>query len=652
MAGTRVLIVEDSPTDAKLVVRELQKSGRDIHWEQVQTEPAMRAALANAEWDLVISDWSMPEFSALRALAVLQSTGRDLPFIVVSGTVGEESAVEAMRNGASDYVLKDHLTRLNPAVERELRDAAARREHKRAADALHRSETRFARLTESGVIAVCIGDTGGRVTEANDAFLAMTGFTREDLEAGRVNLAERTPPEWADTDRDALESLEGSGVARPREKELIRKDGDRVPVMIGVAMLDKQSTISILTDLTSLRRTEEALRRTEEQLRHAQKMEALGSLAGGIAHDFNNLLSVILSYTTMLSNDLPATDPALDILDEIRIAGERAAALTRQLLTFSRHQLVRSDPVDLNEVVAGSNNMLRRLIGEDIELIVVAAPTLPLILADGGHLEQVIMNLAVNARDAMPHGGKLIIETAAVDLDAAYAESHIGVAPGDYVMLAMSDTGIGMDRATQARMFEPFFTTKGVGQGTGLGLSTVFGIVQQSGGTIWAESALGRGTTFRIYFPVPDIDREQVPEPLKEPEVTTLEGTETILLVEDEEAVRSLASLILRRHGYTVLEASGGGDALLICEQHTERIHLLLTDVVLPRMSGRQVVERLRHIRPDLKVLYMSGYTSNAVIRHGVIGADVAFLQKPFTPTTLAHAVRQALESPGRLRAN
>ncbi len=390
------------------------------------------------------------------------------------------------------------------------------------------------------------------------------------------------------------------------------------------------------------RQAQQALNRSEEQLRQAQKMEAVGSLAGGVAHDFNNLLSVILSYSEMLAADLRPGDPMRADLEEINGAGLRAADLTRQLLAFSRQQVLLPRVVDLNAICTGMETMLRRVIGEDVDFASRPAPALGKILADPGQLERVIVNLAVNARDAMPRGGKLTIETAEVVLDEAYALEHAGVTAGVHVMLAVSDTGVGMDEATQSRMFEPFFTTKEGRQGTGLGLATVFGIVRQSGATIWVDSEVDRGTTFRVDFPIAE-HTVPIAASAPPPGLLNLHGSETILLVEDEERVRVLARTILRRYGYDVLEAHSGGDAFLLCEQHPETIHLLLTDVVMPRMSGRQLAERLLSVRPAMKVLYMSGYTDDAVVRHGILDSTITFLQKPITPHALALKVREVL---------
>ena len=391
-------------------------------------------------------------------------------------------------------------------------------------------------------------------------------------------------------------------------------------------------------------RAEAALRQSEEQLRQSQKLEAIGRLAGGVAHDFNNLLTVILSYCALLRPNVPA-GPMRHGLEEIHAAGERAASLTRQLLAFSRQQVLEPQALDLNDVLMAAVSMLERLLGEDVELRLSLAPSVDTIRADRGQLEQVILNLVVNARDAMPQGGRLTLETANVVLEET-AEHHFDVTPGSYVMLAVSDTGHGMDEATQARVFEPFFTTKERGKGTGLGLSTVFGIVKQSGGNLYVYSEPGVGSTFKVYFPCAH------PGAVASPVSTHsggARGNETILLVEDEENVREVANRILQQAGFHVLQASSPAEAILLCEQNPERIDLVLTDVIMPRMNGRQLAERLRTLRPGIRVLFMSGYTDDVILQNGVLELGTHFIQKPITPDSLTRKVRDVLDMESEL---
>jgi nitrogen-specific signal transduction histidine kinase/CheY-like chemotaxis protein len=386
-------------------------------------------------------------------------------------------------------------------------------------------------------------------------------------------------------------------------------------------------------------------RQLEEQLRQAQKMEAIGRLAGGVAHDFNNLLTVIIGNSEFLLQRYANNDELKRGVKPIIDASERATALTRQLLAFSRQQILQPRILNLNGVVADIEKMLRRLIGEDIDLVVVPGTELGLIRADRGQLEQVIMNLAVNARDAMPQGGKLTIETSNIYLDEGYAHRHIAVAPGPYVMLTVSDTGIGMNPAIQARIFEPFFTTKEMGKGTGLGLATVHGIVNQSEGHIWVYSEPNEGSTFKIYLPQVKQARAELDQQ-KQPEVATLSGSETILLVEDDEAVRDLIRNILIGYGYTILEASYGHEAMAVCQQYPGTIHLLLTDVIMPGgMDGSELAEQLVLLSPQIKVLYMSGYPGEAIAHRSNLVPNTSFISKPFSPTILGQKVREVLDS-------
>jgi two-component system cell cycle sensor histidine kinase/response regulator CckA len=654
MKPLRVLMVEDSEDDAELILRELRRGGFDVTHRRVETADAMREALAGKPWDIVLSDFSMPEFSAPGALAVRRASGLDIPLIIVSGTIGEDIAVRSLHAGAQDFILKGKLSRLLPAIERELREHRSREAHREAEDALRASEARlkvrekqlahrdamFRDLFEAAPDGILLVDTDV-VSLANAEAERIFGYEGGAL-AG-LPIATLFLSDGQDVVPLSLEAYSGNSETRRmgegRDRRARRKDGTEllVDMSFGPFSLDgRPIALGIVRDMT-------AQRSVEAQLRQAQKMEAVGRLAAGVAHDFNNILSVILSYAQMMEDDLKPGEPLRASAEEIKAAGLRAVDLTRQLLTFSRQQVRVASVVDLDQTVVGMESMLRRLLGAGIELTVLSGAARGKLRVNAGELEQVVMNLAVNARDAMPEGGSLTVETKKVDLDDEYAAAHHDVVPGPYVMLAVTDTGVGIDKETQARIFEPFFTTKELTKGTWLGLATVFGIVSQSQGHIWVYSEPGVGTTFRVYFPQASGPLE--PPPSQPPLAELGKGTETILLVEDDDAVRAVARGILRRNGYVVLEAPNGGEALLICEQHKATIHLLLTDVVLPRMSGRQLAERLATTRPEMKVLFMSGYTDDAILQHGILNSDVAYLQKPIMPSALTRKVREVLAS-------
>ena len=636
----RVLIVEDREADAELLVRELRRGNYAVTYQRVETAAAMGAALDGQPWDIVLSDFSLPAFSASAALSMARARRAEIPFIVVSGTIGEEAAVETVRTGAHDFLSKARLALLLPAIDRELRDASVREANLSAKAALRVSEGRYRRIIETTNEGIWMLDAASRTVFMNPRLYAMLGY-----EVSEVDGMDRLDFVHADCQDAFVKSLdrreaESAGQAEIRLK---RKDGSVLWVLLDATPVFEngvyEGALAMMVDINDRKRL-------EEQLRQSQKMEAIGSLAGGVAHDFNNMLTVIMGYTTLLLGQLKTGDPIRSDLEEVQNAAESAANLTRQLLAFSRRQLLEPRIVDLNQIATSMQKMLRRLLGDDIELSLLTARQLGRVHADPGQIEQIIMNLVVNARDAMPRGGKVAIETGNVELDADYAALHLEVTPGSYVMLAVSDTGVGIDAATQARMFEPFFTTKDQGKGTGLGLSTVFGIVRQSGGHIWVYSEVGTGTTIKIYLPRTDAvaDRlESIPPP-----PATLHGSETILLVEDEDQVRGVIKTILRRNGYNVLEAENGGEALLICEQYTGKIDLLLTDVMMPRMSGRGLVERVLPIRPKMKVLYVSGYTENAIVHHGVLDSGIAFLPKPIMPDPLLRKVREVLDRTAR----
>jgi PAS domain S-box-containing protein len=886
----RVLIVEDSEEDALLLRAELRRHGYVPDFERVETDEAMRRALQRGPWDIILSDYRLPHFSGPAALAVLQESGLDVPLIIISGTVGEETAVAVLKAGAADFVTKDNLSRLCPAIEREVREGTIRRDLRRAEEALKVSEERLRSLFGGIDDALFVHDEGGRIIDCNEAACRRLGYTRSELLTMRTSDVDA--PEFAGGFGDRLaEQLHQGRIAY--EGVHVTKDGRRIPVDISTSVIDFRGTKAVLAimrditsrkkaeeelglqnlilatqqetsldgilivdeqarivsfnqrflelwrippeivaarqdrlllesvlhrvvepdaflarvehlyahpdeksseeiqlkdgrtfdrysagmvgadgryygrvwyfrDITGRKQIEEALRRSEaeyrglveyaplgifrstldgrfltvntalvrmlgyesaeqllerslprdiyvdpqqrtdlllrfrkeeeartealwrcrddtsitvqlnvrivrsspgrveyieglvenvttqrnleNQFRQAQRLEAVGRLAGGVAHDFNNILTAIVAYSDMLLQDFGAEDPKRADVEEIRSAAQRAAGLTRQLLAFSRRQVLQLRVLSLNGVVEAVDNMLQRLIGEDVTLVVRQGDNLGAVRADPGQIEQVILNLAVNARDAMPQGGQLTIETSNVELDAAFAEQHPPLVPGPYVQLAVSDTGTGMDAETKAHLFEPFFTTKELGKGTGLGLATVYGIIKQSKGFVWVYSELGRGATFKIYLP-------RVDAPLDAPDMAPAAkpaagGHETILLAEDDPAVRHVISEVLTQQGYRVLSAPDGASALAVARAHPGEIQLLVTDMVMPGMTGRELAETLLAGRPAVRVIYTSGYTDDAVVRHGVLEAGMLYLQKPFTPNALAFKVREALDRP------
>jgi two-component system cell cycle sensor histidine kinase/response regulator CckA len=508
-----ILHLEDSPNDAELVQSTLEAEGIFCELTRAEDCAGFMAALEKGGIDLIISDYTLPAFNGMAALAIARAKWPDLPFILVSGTLGEERAVESLKGGATDYVLKEHLFRLGPAVRRAIQEV------------------------------------------------------EERAERGRL----------------------------------------------------------------------------EAQFIEAQKMEVIGLLASGVAHDFNNILAVIIGYSDLMASDLGPNSPLRKYTEEIRHASERAAGLTRQLLVFCRKQTVLSVVLDLNGVLLELDKMLRRLVDENIEMTIIPGKQIGRVRADSGYVGQVLMNLAVNARDAMPHGGKLTIATKNVTLDENYVRTHLDARPGDHVMLSVSDTGTGMTDEVKALLFEAFFTTKPMGKGTGLGLATCRTIVHQSGGHIAVYSEVGRGTTFKIYFPRVIEACDVAVKPIQTGPLPR--GTETLMVVEDEPSVRHLAQGILEKQGYHVLSATNGQDALHVAREYEgSPIRLVVTDVIMPLMGGKVMAEWLKTTFPDLKILFTSGYTDETITRHGVLETGVEFLPKPYTPGGLARKVRELLD--------
>ena len=515
----------------------------------------------------------------------------------------------------------------------------------RAAQALQESESRLSAIFEQAAIGMADSSLDARFIRLNQRFCEIMGYSREEL-LGLTFRQITHPDDLARDEQLVLQLLSGERGSFAVEKRYLRKDGGVVWANLMLSLLRSASGeplhfVAVVEEITGQKRAEEERRHLERQLLHAQKMESLGRLAGGVAHDFNNHLTVINGYCAMLLDEMGSGDPLREPVDEILLAGHRAAALTRQLLAFSRKQVAEPRVVSLNDLVADARKMLSRLIGDDVEIITHLDAELGSVVADSSQMNQVLMNLAINARDAMPDGGRIVMETTNIDIDEGYAAQHAGVEAGPYVLLSITDTGAGMTQEVVQHIFDPFFTTKEIGAGTGLGLSTVYGIVKQAGGWMWVNSEPGKGSTFKVYLP----RAGAAPEPLTTPVLAaeTLRGSETVLVVEDQPEVRKLTLAMLESQGYRLLQAASGSEALSLSERYPEPIHLLITDVVMPGMTGRELVTRLVALRPSLKTLYTSGYTANAIAHEGVLDAAVAYLPKPFSPAQLAAKVREVL---------
>jgi PAS domain S-box-containing protein len=632
----RVLHLEDTPLDAELLDLGLRQAGMDWEIVRVESRNDFVAALDRGGFDVIVSDYRLPAYDGLQALQEARTRRPEVPFVFFTGNLGEARAIEALRSGATDYVLKDGpVERLVPAVQRAVREAQERQARALAEETLKEREAGFHLLFESNPHPMWVFDRETlRFLEVNAAATQAYGYSRDEfLSMGIVDIH---APEDAAAVREAVGTVL-QGVRRFAPWRHRVKDGRQITVDVVAHDLEfrgRAGRLVVAHDITEQKEL-------EAQLLQSQKMEAVGRLAGGVAHDFNNLLGVIIGFGERLLRRLPSAERRE--IGEVLKAAEHAAALTRQLLAFSRRQVLQPRVLDLNSVVGELDAMLRRIIGEDVHLVTVLRSGLGSVKADPGQVQQVIMNLAVNARDAMPKGGSLTIETDNVELDQSYSSTHHAVRPGHYVMLAVTDTGTGMDAATQARIFEPFFTTKEPGKGTGLGLATVFGIVKQSGGNIWVYSEPQRGTTFKVYLPRLDGIAPEASTRAAAPEAAR--GSETVLLVEDADSLRELGREILEEHGYRVLEARSGVEALQVLGRHAGSLELVLTDLVMPGMSGVELAGQIKAQRPATKVLYMSGYTDDALGHHGVLEAGMAFVEKPFTIDGLLRKVREVLDS-------
>ena len=634
MEQVRVLMVEDNDNDAVLINRELARLTPPPAVQHVRTKPAFATALEGFAPHAILSDHNIPGFGGWEALEIAQRARPDVPFILVTGSLDEETAVRYLKGGAADYILKDRLVRLGPALLEALERARQR-------EALREQERLLRQIIDANPSLIFVKDWNGRFVLVNQATAHVYGTTVDALVGktdGDFNRNMEEVAHFLRDDRDVMSSGQSKIIA---EEPVTNPAGETrwfqtIKVPLRSPAEGTATLLGVATEITERKRL-------EEQLLQSQKMEAVGQLAGGVAHDFNNILTAIVGYTDLLAAELASNVRQLEDLEEIRKAARRAAALTRQLLAFSRKQVLEPRIIDVNAVVLNLDKMLRSLISENIELKTDLADNLGAARADPNQIEQVIMNLAINARDAMPDGGTVTIETGNVTLDDAYAGQHVSVIPGEYVMLAVSDTGCGMDVKTQSRIFEPFFTTKPAGRGTGLGLSTVYGIVKQTGGNIWLYSEPGKGTTFKVYLPA----IAALPEDIGKvaPAEAPRRGAGTVLVVEDDEQLRRLTHRALDAQGYTVLVADRGGTALDIARRHKGEIDLLLTDVIMPDTNGRKLAETIRAARPGMRVLYMSGYPDGAIASHGMLEPGVAYLAKPFTTEAITRRVREVLEA-------
>jgi two-component system, cell cycle sensor histidine kinase and response regulator CckA len=635
--SVRILLLEDVPADAALIQRELTKAGLVFVSQRVDTRVAFEEALRVFSPDVILSDHGLPGFDGAAALQLVKERFPTLPVILVTGSLNEETAVEFMKAGAADYVLKDHLTRLPQSIKRALSESRLREERELAVAALRTSEAQYRALFENTPYPMWVFDLDThKLLAVNGAAIAHYGYRREEFLALRIEDL-RPPEDIPELERHLATRPAGYRTTGPWRHR--KKDGTIIQVETSgheIPFAGRRAEFVVIDDVTERRRL-------EEQFRQAQKMEAVGRLAAGVAHDFNNLLTAILGTTDLMIEDLPADHPNREGLLDIRGAAERATVLTRQLLTFSRQQVVSPRVLRLNELITDLVKLLRRLLGEDVTIATALTPDCGPVKADPGQLEQVIVNLSVNARDAMPNGGRLMLETKNIDLDGDYPTERVTIPAGRYVMFAVTDTGTGMDAKTKARIFEPFFTTKPVGKGTGLGLATVYGVVQQSGGYIWLYTEPGHGSSFKIYLP--RVDAVET-EPAAEASLAgAFDGSETVLVAEDEEAVRQIIEKALDAHGYRVLSARDGAEALERASVYAGQIDLLVTDVVMPDMNGRELSRRLVQTRPNLRTLYLSGYTDDAILHRGVLQQGVAFLQKPFSLRMLARKVREVIEA-------
>lgn len=635
--GLQILHLEDNPTDAELLREQLEGAGIDCELTRVEARDEFVRALDTKKFDLIISDFSLPSFNGRSALEITRQKFPDIPFIFVSGTIGEDAAVESLLLGATDYVLKGRLARLIPAVRRALHEAEEHRERKRSEEALRESKERYQNLFERNLAGTFVSTPEGKILDCNPAYLHMFGFTSaEEAKEANGGLLFHDRDKW----NQLLSNIRVEKKAENMDIQMITRDDKPLRVIANaVGKFDERNE---LTEITCYFIDDTKRQLLEQQLIQAQKFESLGTLAGGIAHDFNNILGIILGHATIVQWMQLEPEKVAESISTISTAAQRGAALVRQLLTFARKSDVILQRVSLSDIIKDVAALLRETFPKTITVMLDLPVQLPSILADSTQIHQVFLNLCVNARDAMPGGGTLSVSTVPVSGEITKSKFP-GARASDYVLARVSDTGVGMDDSTRSRIFEPFFTTKEGGKGTGLGLAVVFGIVQIHQGFIDVSSEPGRGTTFSIYFPVSleEIEPLHIKQEMLE---DARGGTETILLVEDEEMLRGLAKMVLKGKGYNVVTASDGEEAVRMYTLRRDDVALIVCDMGLPKLNGSEVFKQVKRIKPDVRFIFASGYIEPAERSEMLKSGAREFIQKPYEPTEMLNKIRSVLD--------
>ena len=644
----RILHLEDDADFSELVRSLLEKEGIAAEIKLVGSREAFETA-STKDYDVVLADYMIPGYGGLDALRYFRKRCVETPFLLVSGTIGEQAAIDSLKNGATDYVLKQWPDRLVPSIVRATQEACERRERRHAETELLRREKYFRALTENTLDILTILNSEGIYLYNSPSVKRVLGYDRQEL-AGRSAFSMIHPEDLTLTRTAFEEAVQYPERTVRIEFRFQHRDGSwRHLEAVGQSHLADPEIGGVVInsrDVTDRKVAEQGLRDLEDQLRQSQKMEAIGQLAGGVAHDFNNILTVIHGHASLLLQNASLTGPPARSATQIAEAAERAASLTRQLLTFSRRQVMQPRQLNLNDLVSNLTSMLGRILGEDVRLRMNCSPQPALVEADSSMLEQVLLNLAVNARDAMPQGGSLTIAIAMVDVTNELRSNSPERPPGKYARLCVTDSGCGIAPQHLKHVFEPFFTTKEVGKGTGLGLATVYGIVKQHKGWLEVESALNQGATFKVFLPALETDTKS--EAQAHSQARTRGGRETILVVEDEAPVRELVYDILSSYGYHVIQAESGVKALERWKECRDTVDLMLTDLVMPdRVNGRQLAEKLWAERPELKVIFTSGYSAEVVGKEFVLKPGIHYLQKPYAPNSLASKIRECLDATG-----